>query len=173
MKKFSLFAVALALVSICSLSAAEFSSSISGVHLCCDKCVKGVETAVATVTGVTANVDKNAGTVTLKAEKKGSVQQAADALVKAGYFGTSSDSSIKLAAKTGAKGKKVQSAKVSGVHLCCDKCTKAVDAAVKSVAGVTSHDAKKGAESFTVTGDFNDKDLATALHKAGLTGKLQ
>ena len=39
------------------------------------------------------------------------------------------------------------------------------------VSGVTGDTAAKGAESFTVTGDFNDADVFAALQKAGLTGK--
>ena len=92
--------------------------------------------------------------------------------MKAGYFGKSSDSQVKMDARTGAKGTKVQSLKVEGVHLCCAKCVKAVDHAIKSVPGVKEHTATKGAESFDVTGDFNDKEVFTALQKEGLTGKV-
>jgi hypothetical protein len=37
---------------------------------------------------------------------------------------------------------------------------------------VTGNTAAKGAKSFTVTGDFNDKQVFDALQKAGLTGKV-
>ena len=40
------------------------STKITTVHLCCPACVKGVEKAVADIKGVTADVDKDAGTVT-------------------------------------------------------------------------------------------------------------
>ena len=155
-----------------SISAHAAETKLSNVHLCCQGCVKGVEKAVAKVKGVTAAVDQDAETVTLSGAEKGAVQKAADALVAAGYFGKSSDSTIKLTAETGAKGKKVQSLKVEGVHLCCGQCVKSVDKAVKSVTGVKEHTAKKNAESFEVTGDFNDKEIFDALHKAGLTGKV-
>jgi hypothetical protein len=46
-----------------------------------------------------------------------------------------------------------------------------VDKAVKSVAGVKEQNATKGAKTFEVTGDFNDKDVFDALQKEGLTGK--
>jgi len=151
---------------------AESSAKISGVHLCCQSCVKGVEKAVADVPNVTASVDKDAGTVTLTGPDKATVQKAADALVGAGYFGTSSDGAVKVVCDTGAKGKKVQTLKVEGVHLCCGKCVSAVDKAVKSVSGVKEHTAKKNAESFEITGDFNDKEVLDALQKAGLCGKI-
>jgi hypothetical protein len=46
-----------------------------------------------------------------------------------------------------------------------------VNDALTSVPGVTGNNATKGADSFTVTGDFNDQDVFNALQKKGLTGK--
>ena len=155
-----------------SARAADVTAKISDVHLCCQGCVKGVEKAVGEVKGATASVDKDAGTVNLTGPDTATVQKAADALVAAGYFGKSSDAGIKLAADTGAKGKKVQTLKLEGVHLCCGKCVSTVDKAVKSVSGVKEHTAVKNAKSFEVTGDFNDKEVVEALHNAGLTGKV-
>ena len=149
--------------------AADATAKISNVHLCCKSCVTGVEKAAAKVDGLKASVDKDAGTVTLTGPDAATVQKGADALVAAGYFGMSSD--VKINAATGAKGEKVASLKLNGVHLCCAKCVTAVDEAVKSVSGVKAHTAEKGAKSFEVTGDFNDKEVFGALQKAGLTGK--
>jgi copper chaperone CopZ len=161
------------LLTVCTLTLAaradDVTAKISDVHLCCNSCVKGVDKAVADVPGVKAVSDKDASTVTLTGPDKASLQKAADALVAAGYFGTSSD--VMLTSMTGAKDQKVQTLKITGVHLCCPKCVKAVDKVVKGVPGVTGEDATKGAESFTVTGDFNDKAVFDALQKAGLTGK--
>jgi periplasmic mercuric ion binding protein len=170
--KISLFAILTALALALSARAADVSTKVSDVHLCCQSCVKGVEKAVAGAKDVTATVDKDAETVTLTGPDAASVQKAADALVAAGYFGKSSDANIKMAADTGAKGKKVQTLKLEGVHLCCGKCVATVDKAVKSVSGVKEHTAKKNAESFEVTGDFNDQEVIDALHNAGLTGKV-
>lgn len=162
----------ISLAGVFSTRAADVSTKISDVHLCCQSCVRGVEKAVATVKGVAAVVDKDAETVTLAGPDKASVQKAADALVAAGYFGKSSDPGIKLSADTGAKGKKVQTLKLENVHLCCDSCVSAVDKAAKSVAGVKEQTAKKNAKTFEVIGDFNDQELFDALQKAGLTGKV-
>jgi copper chaperone CopZ len=163
----------LVIASALTLSArADTTTKISNVHLCCPGCVKGVEKAVGDVKDVTATVDKDAGTVTLSGQDKASVQKAADALVAAGYFGKSSDKEIKMNSDTGAKGEKVQTLKLEGVHLCCGKCVSAVDKAVKTVPGVKEQTAKKNAESFEVTGDFKDKDVLDALQKAGFTGKV-
>jgi periplasmic mercuric ion binding protein len=170
----SLTAVSIVAVLALALSAraADSTVTISDVHLCCKSCVTIVEKTVGTVQGATVAVDKDAGTVALTGPDKATVQKAADALVKAGYFGKSSDASIKLDASTGAKGDKTQSLQVKGVHLCCDKCVKAVNAAVTAVLGVKETTAVKGAKSFEVTGDFNDKEVFDALQKAGLTGKV-
>ena len=89
----------------------------------------------------------------------------------AGFYGTSSDPSIKINSDTGAKGAKMQSLKIDNVHLCCPKCVKGMNEALSSVPGVTGNDATKGAKTVTVTGDFNDKDVFDALQKAGFTGK--
>jgi copper chaperone CopZ len=169
--KISVLAVSAAVaLAVSSLAYADDANAkINGVHLCCGKCVTGAEKAVESVPGAKATVNKDEGTVTITAPDKATAQKAADALVKAGYFGRSSD--VKMDASTGAKGEKVQKLKVQGVHLCCPKCVKAVNSALKGVDGVKENNATKGAESFDVSGDFNDKAVFTALQKEGLTGK--
>lgn len=152
------------------VQAADTSAKIGNVHLCCKSCVTGVEKAVGEVSGATVAVDKDARTAVLTGPDAATVQKAADALVAAGYYGTTDDSKVKLHVKTGATGKKVSSLQVSGVHLCCGKCVTAVDEALKSVPGVKGHTAVKGAKTFEVTGDFSDKDVFAALQKAGLSG---
>src|SRR5262245_51341043 len=99
--------------------AADTSVKLSSVHLCCNGCVKGAEKAITGVTGATAQCDKDTGTVTINAPDTATAQKAVDALVAAGYFGTSSDAAIKVTARSGAgRLGKVQSVKVVGVHLC-------------------------------------------------------
>jgi copper chaperone CopZ len=165
--------IAFVIASAIGVSVQAADVRITNVHLCCKSCVTGVEKAVATVSGATAEIDKDAGAVKLSASNKATLQKAADAMVDAGYYGTIGGSKIKLADNTGAKNKKVDSLQVSGVHLCCGKCVKAVDSALKSVSGVESHTAVKNAETFEVKGNFNDAEVFTALQKAGLTGKVK
>lgn len=168
-------AILLSLVAAVALSlsarAADVTAKISQVHLCCKSCVTGVEKAVATVPGAQAEASQDDGTVTLTGPDTATVQKAAAALSHAGYFGKSSNPAITMDASTGAKGAQVQMLSVQGVHLCCGKCVKAVDHALKSVPGVKEHTATKGAKSFDVTGDFNDQEVFAALQKEGLTGK--
>jgi len=157
--------ISIAFAVAASALAADSQAKITDVHLCCKSCITGVEKAVGEVAGAKAEVDQDAATVTLSGPDAATVQKAANTLVAAGYFGKSQDSSVKLDASTGAKGQKVQALKIEGVHLCCGKCVKAVDRAVKSVAGVKEQTATKGAKSFEVTGDFNDQEVFTALKR--------
>lgn len=167
----SLLLSIVAVFSLATLAQADVTVKLSNVHLCCDSCVKGANKAISTVDGAKAEINKGEKTIEITAPDTATVQKVADALTKAGFFGESGDASIKIDASTGAKGAKVQTLTVQGVHLCCPKCVKAVHAAVTGVSGVTGDTATKGAESFTVTGDFNDADVFAALQKAGLTGK--
>jgi copper chaperone CopZ len=152
-------------------SAADVTVQLTDVHLCCNSCVKGVDKAVGAVAGVTAKSDRDAETVTLTAPDKATAQKAVNALVAAGYFGVSKDADIKVDAATGAKDGKVSSLTVNGVHLCCNKCVKVVNEALKDVPGVKANTAAKEAASFEVTGEFKPTDVFNALHQAGLSGK--
>jgi copper chaperone CopZ len=169
--KLSITTIAIAITLCFSASAADKSAKISGVHLCCKKCVSDLQKAVGKVPDAKAEVDADNGSVTLSGPDAATVQKAADAMVEAGYFGKSDDAAVKLSAQSGAKGAKVEKLTVEGVHLCCAKCVKAADRAVKSVPGVKEHTAEKNAKSFEVTGDFNDKEVFSALQNEGLTGK--
>lgn len=155
-----------------SVQAADVSVKLTDVHLCCQSCVKGVKKAVTKVDGVAVEADREASIVTVTGPDAATVQKGVDAIVAAGYFGKSSDPAFTIAAATGAKDQKVQSLELQGVHLCCPKCVTAVNKAVGGVEGVKGTTAVKNAKTFTVTGDFNDKQVFEALQKAGLTGKV-
>src|SRR5213596_3512881 len=58
-----------------SSQAADTSVKLSNVHLCCNGCVKGVDKALSGVTGVKAQSDKDAGTVTLNVPDKAAAQK--------------------------------------------------------------------------------------------------
>jgi copper chaperone CopZ len=169
----SVFLSIVAALAFAHLAQAEdVTVKISDVHLCCGKCLAGVTNAVSGINGINATADKETKVVEITGPDTATVQKAADALIAAGYFGQSSNPNIKIDSSTGAKGVKVQSLKVEGVHLCCPKCVKAVNAALQDVPGVTGNTAEKNAKVFIVTGDFNDADVFAALQKIGLTGKV-
>ena len=161
--KLSLTLSALLTLTAASLFA-ESTLTVEGVHNCCKKCADGITSAVAKVEGASATAEK--GTVKITAKDDATAQKAAASLVSNGYFG-------KGAQAPEVQGQSVKSATVEGVHLCCGKCVTAVEKAVTSVKGVTSHNAEKGAKSFKVEGDFNTKELAEALNKSGFNGSIK
>lgn len=167
---FAAFAISCSL--IVSARAADQTVKLTDVHLCCQSCVKGVQSAIAKIPGVSAAPDQDEGAVALTAADKPTLQKGVDALVKAGYFGKSSDPEIKVVSNTGAMGHKVQTLEVEDVHLCCGKCVSAVNKALGSVSGVTTNTATKNAKAFTISGDFNDAEVFTALQNKGLTGRV-
>jgi copper chaperone CopZ len=143
---------------------AESTVTVNNIHNCCGSCEKAITKAVTSVKGATVTTTKTSATITAK--NKADADKAVDALVAAGFYGEGAQAQT-------APDKKVTSATVSGTHLCCGKCIKGIDEAVKNTPGATSHDATKGAKSFKVTGDFNLKDLVAALNKAGYSGKVE
>ncbi len=143
---------------------AETTVKLTGLHNCCGSCDKGITKALTSVSGVTAVVSDDTATVTGKT--KSSVDKAIQALLDAGYYGEGAP--VQTIAD-----KKVKSVTVSGTHLCCGKCVTGVADAIKTVPGATSHTATKGAKSFKVEGDFNQKDLLAALNKAGYNGTIK
>jgi copper chaperone CopZ len=173
MKTLRLFAVFAAFAAFTlRAAAADVTVTLSEVHLCCQNCVKGANTALAPVTGAKGVVDMDAKTIAITAADNATVQKAVDALTAAGYFGKSSDSAIKVDASSGAKPGKAQTLEISGVHLCCGKCVTAVKDALAAVDGVKTNTAATKAKSFTITGDFDTASVFDALHKIGLTGKV-
>ncbi len=147
-----------------------YTLTLSGAHICCGNCVKGITTAVASLNGVTAVGSTSDGTIAITAPDKATAQKAVDALTGAGFYGMSSDAAIKVNADTGATATKVSSLTISNLHLCCGKCVTAVKGILSKVDGVTGNTVKANAASFTVTGDFSPKAVMDALQKGGLTG---
>lgn len=168
----SLFASTILTLALAGSAYADASVKLTDVHLCCQSCVKGVQKAVAKVPGVKAESDMDEKTVSLTAPDSATLQKGVDSLVAAGYYGKSSDAAVKVNGDTGAKDEKVKSMKIEDTHLCCGSCVKAVNKALSGVSGVTGNDATKGATSFTINGDFNEKEAMDALQKAGLTGHV-
>ena len=168
--KSKLAALALALA-FGSAAFGQFTVTLNRVHLCCTSCVKGVDRATASLGGVAAKCDSDAGTVTITAPDKATAQKAVDALVGAGFFGVASDRAIKVDATSGAPDGYVESLTVKGVHLCCQDCVDAVVGALARVPGVKANTARKSAATFEVTGNFNAKEVFGALQQAGLAGK--
>ncbi len=156
----------LTLVAAASAVQAETQVTLSGVHLCCKGCVKGVLEAV-DGSGGKASCDAKAGTVAISGTKV-SVEKALKGVAKAGYYGKSDNKDFAIGCQGGAEDKKVKTLTLDGTHLCCGKCVKAVARAVSATDGADAHTAKKGSKTFAVTGDFNAQAFIRALHDNGL-----
>mgnify|MGYP000883816152 CR=1 FL=1 len=164
MKTLIVSIVALGLFSL--VAGAETKVTLSGVHLCCKGCVKGVTKAV-DKSGGKASCDAKAGTVVISGTKE-VVEKALEAVAKAGYYGKSDNKELAIGCQGGAEDKKVKTLTLGGTHLCCGKCVKAVARAVSATDGAAAHTAKKGSKTFEVTGDFNARAFIRALHDNGL-----
>lgn len=167
----------LAAVVVCgSLTLSAFAAdtvvTLSDVHMCCGNCVKGVETALKDVAGAKGVGSQAESSIKITASDPAVAQKAVNALIAAGYYGKSSDTSIKVENATGARDTKVQTLGVSGVHLCCGKCVTAVKEVLSKIDGVTGNTVVQNAPTFNVTGDFNQKAVFDALNKAGLAGHV-
>ncbi|MBT4225297.1 MAG: hypothetical protein HOD72_12620 [Opitutae bacterium] len=148
---------------------AKTTVSLKGVHLCCKSCVTGVAKAAQSA-GASATSKPQQKLVIIEAADDATASKAVTAVAKAGYYGKSSNPSIAI--KTDLKDATVTSASVSGVHLCCGKCVRAVDKAIDSLKGASGHTAEKNSATFKVTGSFSLKALLDALHENGLHGQI-
>ncbi len=161
----------LPLLIVASLTGSAFADAaitLNGVHNCCGGCKTGITKAIESVKGATAQVEGE--TVTITAKNSSTAKKALEALLDAGYYGSGEDSE---APKTAASAKVLKGATVSGAHLCCNKCVKAVEQAVASVKGVTGSKIESKAKEFSVEGEFSEGDLIAALNQAGFHGKVK
>jgi copper chaperone CopZ len=156
-----------------SLLNAETTITLSGVHNCCKSCTNGITKAATSVEGVTATAEGK--TVKVTSKSKAGAKKAVEAIMAAGYFGTSDVAEEKTSSSlsTTKPAKKLTEATVSGAHLCCQKCANAMIEAVKAVPGVSEHTIVSKASTFTVKGDFTEADLLASMNKAGFTGVVK
>ncbi len=172
MKKLTL----LSLFALAAFARAETTLTMTGVHNCCKGCANGITKAAADLKDVT--VTPEGKTVTIVSKKKGDAKKAAEAIIAAGYYGKiegdeSASKSTNKPATAAKPESKMTKATVSGVHLCCKKCSDAVTAAVTTVPGITKHEIAAKTETFTVEGDFTKAELAAALNEAGFAGEIK
>ncbi|HEY1169773.1 MAG TPA: cation transporter [Verrucomicrobiae bacterium] len=173
MKSLKTLAIVAALSLIpASMAMAETKVKLTNVHLCCGSCVKGIESSVSKVEGATVVASQDDGTVTVTAKDDDTAKKAVNAVGKAGYYGKSDHAKIKIN-NDKIDDTKVASLKITGLHLCCGKCVKAFDAAVKKVDGVTEHNAENKGKEATIKGNFSPKALIASLNEAGLNAKLE
>ena len=150
-----------------ALALADSMVEVSGVHLCCPACLKGVAKALEPIEGVTQKCNQDAGTVTITAKDDVTAQKALDALSAAGFHGKTSSPTLTIKETTGVPKGKVKTLTLSGLHNCCGACTKKIKSTLKTVAGDESDTAKKQSSTLDVTGDFEAAAVVKALSAAG------
>lgn len=160
--------VALLSLSSLSLLQAETTVTLEGVHNCCKSCANGITGAAKGLKDVSITTDGES--VTIKAKNEQGARKAVEAVMKAGYYG---NNSLVAAASSSGSDKKLTEATVTGAHLCCGKCSKAMIAAVESVKGVKEHSVATKVKSFTVKGEFTASELLAAMNKAGFHGSIK
>jgi len=170
---FAFAAAATLLLGTSTESQAATKVVLKDMHICCGKCVKGIENAVKDLDGVKVTVNKDDETATISGESDKAIQKAIDAIADAGYHATSDHKTLKPKDDSGAKEGKVKRLELTGVHNCCGGCNNAVKKAIKTVDGVKADTAKANQESFVVEGDFDALALVKALNKSGFHVKVK
>ncbi|MCB1087325.1 MAG: hypothetical protein KDM63_09790 [Verrucomicrobiae bacterium] len=156
-----------------ALPAGETTVTLAGAHLCCGGCRSGVESAVSGIEGLSLDIqNKN---IILKGSSGELVKKGIDAIASAGYFGISDNEAVKADEfKADDDEKTKDSLTVSGVHLCCGSCVKAIDDVITAIEGAESHDAKKDGSSFTIKGkDLKPSAVLAALRDEGFNGTVK
>jgi periplasmic mercuric ion binding protein len=163
--------IAIAGVVAGSVPARADSVEVSGVHLCCGRCVTAATQAVGKVDGISdAKGDRAAKKVTFTAKDESAAKAARTALADAGFYGTFKVDGKDLTAEPAGEKKadKVDEVTVKNVHICCNAC--------KTGATKLFKDAKvefPETNTVKVTGkDLNAADIVEILHKAGFGGKI-
>jgi copper chaperone CopZ len=152
---------------------ADTKVELKDTHLCCPQCVRAVGEILKKVDGVTGVCDQKARTVTITARDDAAAQKALDALAAGGFHGTTDSKTLRVKDDSGATGGKVKALTLEGVHNCCNSCTRAINAALGKVAGVTGNTAKPRTDTFEVTGEFDAAELVRALNAAGYHVKVK
>jgi copper chaperone CopZ len=138
------------------------------VHMCCEGCAEEVADILGRVEGVQGvTVDQKANTAKFTATDVKAAQRAVDALAAGGFHGDTGSKEFAFKNDSGVRAGKVKSLTVTGFHNTCGGCAKSLLAAVKSVPGVTSNNAKAKVRTCEFTGDFDAAALVEALNKAG------
>ena len=149
------------------------SVEVTGVHLCCPRCVTVAAGAVGKVEGVTdAKADRATKKVTFTAKDEKATKAAQAAFTEAGFYGTFKVDGKELAGEAAPtkKDEKLTEVTVTKAHICCGACKTAAKALFKD-SEVSFPDGMK--DVIKVTGkDLSSADILETLHKAGFGGKV-
>ena len=150
--------------------------TIRSVHLCCGGCVDGAKSALDGIDGVSdVKADVNSKSVVFAAKTEKAAIKGIEALAEHGFFGKAAFGKKDLAfPDAGAKkGEKRDTLTLTGVHLCCGACKKAVHEALTKLDGMTSMEIDAASETVKLNGaGMATLDAVELLQKAGFYGKL-
>lgn len=171
----------LLLVTVSVMLFAESSTTvtISNVHLCCQSCSDGADSALQGIDGVSkAANDRKAKTITFEVTSKDAAEAALKALAKDGFYGTakfgSSTKELKWPESGAKKDTKASTVFVESVHLCCGACVTGAKDALKKADGVSDIEFDRKAGKITVKGkDLDETKIVAALNKAGFFGTVK
>ncbi|WP_437191406.1 heavy-metal-associated domain-containing protein [Planctomicrobium sp. SH527] len=163
-------ALAISLFSVQGVMAEQVK--VEGVHICCGGCVKGVNKAMTGVAGVTGlKVSQDDETVTFEAKDDEAALAGLNALAKGGYYGKPSRQGPDFTIDASKKQDEVQ---ITGLHLCCGACVKAVQGALKGVPGVKNVTSEARSGKVVIKGDkVSLAETLKALHENGFHGTVK
>ncbi|MGD9644200.1 MAG: heavy-metal-associated domain-containing protein [Pirellulales bacterium] len=150
---------------------------IAGLHLCCGGCVAELEQALEEVEGVSdLSIDRKSRTARFRVPDAATRNAALEAVTAAGFYGTAMhhEEPVPMIAATISEPTKADRIVLTGVHLCCAGCTKAVVKALEDVESVVAVDCDLKSRTVTLTG--KDLDVAVIyeqLHQAGFHGRME
>lgn len=150
--------------------------TIRGAHLCCGGCVDGAKGALDGIEGISdVKADVNSKSIVFAAKSEKAAVKGIEALADNGFFGKAAFGKKDLAfPEVGAKkGEKRDTITLTGIHLCCGACRKAVHEAFTKLDGLTSMEIDAAAETVKLNGGgMVVQDAVELLQKAGFYGKL-
>ncbi len=173
-----LFVAMVIAIGAAALSAAPVQAGkveVTGVHLCCKRCVTAVTATLEKVDGVTdAACEPNKKTVTFTTKSPTATAAAIKALLAAGFYGKVLEDGkpVTVEAPGPKKGEKADEVTIKEVHVCCGSCQKAISALFKGPKVTFSGTGLQ--REVKVTGkDLDKASVLETLEKAGFYGKVE
>jgi copper chaperone CopZ len=158
-------------------AAADDQVEITGLHLCCGGCVAELEEALEEVEGLSdLKVDRAKRTARFRVPDAATRNAALEAVAAAGFYGTAmhDEEPVPMIAEADIKEAKTDRMVLTGVHLCCAGCTKAVVKAFEEVEEVVAVDCDLESRTVTLTGkDLDVAAIYERLHEAGFHGRME
>jgi copper chaperone CopZ len=174
-----LLGAAVAAVALAGLGAAPVRAAkveITGVHLCCKRCVTMANECLSKVEGVSeAKADQKTKTITFTSKDEKTTTAAIAALMAAGYYGkvTHDGGDVDVTTNGGPRpGDKANVVTIKNVHICCGACQKALTGLFKN--NKVTFSGSGAIKDVSISGKNLDKaEVLETLKKGGFWGKVE